>query len=65
MKYIAQPQYIENCVKIFELPAAAGANPLITLGPSWSADILAMTGDPNDVDGNYFGPNSAWGAPLG
>ena len=59
MKCIAQPQYIENCVKIFELPAAAGANPLITLGPSWSADILAMTGDPNDVGGNYFGPNSA------
>ena len=59
MKYIAQPQYIENSVKIFELPAPVGATPFTTLGPNWSADILALTGNPNEVDGNYYGPNSA------
>jgi hypothetical protein len=63
MKYIAQPQYVANTVEIYALPVAEGDAPVLTLGPNWSADIIALTGNPNHivVDSNteYFGPNSA------
>lgn len=59
-KYIAQPQYVDNTVEIFVLPVSEGASPVLTLGPNWSADILALTGNPNKTGPySYFGPNSA------